>query len=278
MDTITAGKTVRTADKRFGTVVNVGETASGTVATVEYLPNFRHLSPSGGADYRLTDLTEVTVCECAKLGYIGESGEMYTTGCDFSRRPGRNSKFLPGHDAKAKGLLVRAYSVGPMLDGRDALTVARDFGDKITMKVAEGIDKESAREHKKVNARRWQTQVNRPQRAAVREDEQTEAMKLARQLKVTEPMREMLAHALATRDGEVSGPSGTQVALKDRKLTSWGHVTTLGRKVMDYDDLEVEKVVCIDEEGKYTEHMFRWDEAKGDRFCRRCGWQAPEGY
>lgn len=259
--------------KAFGTVRSEAVlTPSGKLVKVEMLPDFRHLLPTGWTDANVDELTAVRVCECAKLGYVAvygdEKGKLFTTGCDFSRQPGRTGKFLPGHDAKAKGFLVRAYFQGPLLDSRSGLDAARDLGDKIAAKVAEGIDKESQRIAGAARSRRQRT--TREDRPATREDNLSDAQRLQRQHKVTDPMIRAMAHALTLRDGEVVGtPTGTVVAMKERKLVSWGHVTNLGRAVMDYPELEADKVACTDAEGSYTEHS--WKSTDEGWECRRCG-------
>jgi hypothetical protein len=259
--------------KAFGTVrTEATPTATGPVVSIELLPDFRHLLPTGWTDANVADLAVVRICECAKLGYIAqwgdEKGQLFTTGCDFSRQPGRTGKFLPGHDAKAKGFLVRAFFQGPLLDGRSGLAAARDLGDKIAAKVAEGIDKESQRIAEGARSKRQRT--IKTERPAVREDNLTDAQRLAQQHKVTDPMMHALAAALTRWDGAILGatPAGTALAMKTRRLTSWGHVTTLGRQVMDYAPLEADKVVCTDNEGSYTEHA--WKSTDEGWECRRC--------
>ena len=264
--------------RAFGTVRSEpAQTASGPVVNIELLPDFRHLLPSGRTDASVADLAVVRICECAKLGYVAqygdEKGRLFTTGCDFSRQPGRTGKFLPGHDAKAKGFLVRAYFQGPLLDGRSGLTAAHDLGDKIAGKVAEGIENEKERIAE--GARSKRRRAVKTERPATREDDLTDAQRLVRQHRVTDPMMHALAAALTRWDGAIIGiPTGTVLAMKSRRLVSWGHVTTLGRQVMDYPALEADKVACTDSEGSYTEHA--WKSTDEGWECRRCGETAED--
>lgn len=131
----------------WGTVLGVYD----GVGVVELLPDFVDLAENG-ALIRTdpNDLTPTKVCGCATLGYRPQYGEdrgkLFTTGCDFSRRPGRGSTFLPGHDAKAKGFLIKAaFETDTMENGLGALETAQTFGHKIAMAVAKGIDRTSHR-------------------------------------------------------------------------------------------------------------------------------------
>lgn len=271
---ITIDTTVRfqvNGKKAFGIVRTAATlTATGPVVSVELLPDFAHLLPTGWTDASVADLTEVRLCECAKLAYrpaYGDrKGDLFTTGCDFSRMPGRGRSFLPGHDAKAKGFLVRAaFATSTLENGKGALETARQFGDKIAMAVAAGIDKERDRNAKRSG--KALVRLEQADRPAVREDELTEAQKLQKLHRVTEPMMRELARALAQGDGRMPGntPTGTVVALQSRGLVSWGHVTTLGRQVMDFTELEAELVQCTDDAGSYVAHT---NHLSG---CKRCG-------
>lgn len=116
------------------------------MAVVTLLPDFFSLSEYGTARVNQDDLISAKVCGCATLGYrpmFGDNkGELITTGCDFSRRPGRGSTFLPGHDAKAKGFLIKAAQETDTLEnGLGALETARKFGHKIALAVAAGMDR-----------------------------------------------------------------------------------------------------------------------------------------
>ena len=146
MANITVGETVRFRigkQRVFGVVrTEAVATATGPLVKVQLLPDFAHLLPTGWTDASTDELTIVKVCACAHLAYRPQygdhKGELFTTGCDFSRMPGRNSLFLPGHDAKAKGFLIRSSGeTSTMENGKGALETAREFGDKIAMKVAE---------------------------------------------------------------------------------------------------------------------------------------------
>lgn len=145
MTNFAIGTVVKANDGRIGWVRSEGAlTPSGEVVHVEYLPAFAHLTPTGWSDYAVSDLTAARVCGCALLGYRA-GGELVQTGCDTSREPGKGRTFLPGHDAKAKGFLIRAWGEGgKFLAGYEhALDAARQFGDKITAKVAAGIGRSS---------------------------------------------------------------------------------------------------------------------------------------
>lgn len=250
-------------------------TASGDVVSVELLPDFAWMLPTGWTDANVNDLTPAKVCGCATLGQIRE-GKMFTTGCDFSRTP--KGTFLAGHDARAKSFLIKAWGYGPLKGGFEhALDAARQFSDKISAKVAEGIDNARNRDHKRVTSRRWRQQVERPEVPAVREDELTPAMRLRRELKVTDPMMEALANGLVKWDGDIVGTAtGTIVALQKRGLVEKGGrgITELGRRVMDYD-LQPEKPVCTAsteyaDQGVYPSHWNTWNHEVGYN-CRRCG-------
>lgn len=276
---IAIGTTVRLTvqgKKAFGIVrTNATLTATGPVVSVQLLPDFAHLLPTGWTDASVSELVPVRVCECAKIAYRptwGErKGELFTTGCDFSRMPGRGRLFLPGHDAKAKGFLVRAaFATDTMENGKGALETARDFGDKIAMAVAAGMDKE--RERKAKRSGKTLDRLKSEERPATREDELTDAQRLQKLHRVTTPMLRALAAGLVDGDGRLPGntPAGTQVAMQTRGLVSWGHATTLGRKVMDFPELDADKVVCSDDQGNYAEHT-------GHRSgCKRCGHEAAD--
>lgn len=256
----------------FGVVRNrPTETATGLMVTIQYLPDFTNTTATGWSDYAVADLTEVRVCACAHLAYRpqhgDQKGELFTTGCDYSRMPGRASKFLPGHDAKAKGFLIRASGLtSQMENGKTALETARDLGDKISMAVAKGMDNERRKLQEKAMSKRHGAQVNRPAQAATPENLMTPAQKLQAELKVTPAMMESLAYALTQHDGMITRTTtGTTVAMQTRKLVSWGDVTYLGRQVMDFPVLETDKVQCTDAEGTYARHT-------GYTIaCKRCG-------
>lgn len=279
------GQTVRFRignKKVFGVVrTEATPTATGPVVKVQLLPDFSHLLPTGWTDASTDELTAVKVCACAHLAYrpmFGDhKGELFTTGCDFSRMPSRNSKFLPGHDAKAKGFLIRASGLAQTLeDGRGALEAARDLGDKISLAVAKGMDR--ARQQSAQQAR-----SKRPSRKAepapvVREDEMTETQRLHKELGVTEPMLRVLVRGalsdLQGFRGYVSGPTGTTLALQNRKLTSYGRVTDLGYRACGLPTMAEEHpewVQCTDAEGSYEMHAPKWDDETFVRSCKRCG-------
>lgn len=257
--------------KAFGVVKTAATlTATGPVVSVQLLPDFAHLLPTGWTDAAVADLTEVRVCGCAHLAYRPQwgdrKGELFTTGCDFSRMPGRGRTFLPGHDAKAKGFLVKAaFATSTMENGKGALETAREFGDKISLAVAAGMDKERARNAKR--SAKTMVRLEENDRPAIREDELTEAQKLQKLHRVTDPMLRALCLAIVQNDGRLPGntPTGTVVALQTRKLASWGHVTNLGRAVVDQPELEGELAKCKDDEGAYTSHT---NHRSG---CKRCG-------
>lgn len=264
----------------FGIVrTDVQVTATGPMVKVELLPDFQHLTPGTGlvdASAAVADMHAVKVCGCAYLAYRptwgDREGELFTTGCDFSRRPSRTSTFLPGHDAKAKGFLIKAAGMTSTLEnGKSALETARDFGDKIVMAVAKGIDVAREKSAKNTASRMWRNVKETDDRPAVREDQLTDAQRLQRQLGVTDAMMASLARGLtndlAGYEGSVGGPTGTKVALQGRKLASWGVITDLGCRVMDQPltaELWGDRVVCTDGEGSYTAHS-------GHRECKRCG-------
>lgn len=281
---IAKGDTVRlrvNGQRAFGTV----ETApaphpGGPVVSVKLLPDFAHLVPTGWVDKGTDELTFVKLCACAHLAYrpqFGDhKGELFTTGCDFSRMPSRGSTFLPGHDAKAKGFLIRAsQETATMENGKGALETARELGNKISLKVAEGMDNK-----RKARAVRTKVGTTPNTAPATREDQLTEAQRLQRKLGVTEPMLRALARAIAQWDGRIVGtPAGTAVALKQRELTSWDAVTDLGYAVMDHPTLaeeKPEKAICWDVKGAYAEHSFRWDADQNARLCRRCSQEDPD--
>ncbi len=283
MSKIEVGQTVRfriDGKRVFGVVrTEAVLTATGPLVKVQLLPDFAHLLPTGWTDASADELTIVKVCACAHLAYrpiYGDhKGELFTTGCDFSRMPSRNSQFLPGHDAKAKGFLIKASGYAQTLEnGKGALETARDLGDKIAMAVAKGMDNSRKRD-----ASRKRVTTLKPDAApATREDELTETQKLHRELGVTEPMLRVLVRG-ALNDtkgfrGCVSGPTGTEVALMRRGLVSWGRVTDLGYKACGLPALaeeHPEHVSCKDAEGSYEEHAPKWDEETFIRICKRCG-------
>ena len=281
---IAKGDTVRfrvNGQRAFGTV----ETApsphpGGPVVSVKLLPDFAHLVPTGWVDKGVDELTWVKVCACAHLAYrpqFGDrKGELFTTGCDFSRMPSRGSMFLPGHDAKAKGFLIRAsQETATMENGKGALETAREFGHKIALKVAEGIDNK-----RKARATRTKVGTSPDTAPATREDQLTEAQRLQRKLGVTKPMLQAMARAITQWDGRIVGtPTGTALALQQRDLTRWDALTDLGYAVMDHPTLAEERpeaAVCKDDLGAYAEHVFRWNEEHGDRLCVRCGQADPD--
>jgi hypothetical protein len=256
-------------------------TASGPVVSVQLLPDFSHLTPTGWTDAATAELVPTKVCACAHLGYRPQwgdhKGELFTTGCDFSRRPSRNSKFLPGHDAKAKGFLIRAAGMTSTLEnGTGALETARELGDKIAMKVAEGIDNDRKRSAQQARSKR---PSRKPEPApAAREDELSEIQRLHKQLGVTEPMlRTLVRGALCDTPGyrgTVSGPTGTTLALQTRKLTSWDALTDLGYQVCGLPTMAEEHpewVICKDAEGSYGRHATRYNDETFVRECKRCG-------
>jgi hypothetical protein len=236
-------------------------TASGQLVKVELLPDFVHLMPTGWTDANVADLVAVKICGCATLGYRptwgDHKGELFTTGCDFSRTP--RATFLPGHDAKAKSFLIRASGeTATLTNGLGALETARQFSDKIEMAVAKGMDRART------------GRAKRP--AAPRTEAATPAQQLQRELKVTPTMTEALANGLVRYDGEVvSLTTSTLTALQTRGLVEKGGrgITRLGRQVMDYD-LTPEKPVCTAADGVYPAHWNTWSHEVGYH-CRRCG-------
>jgi len=294
MTTFQIGQTVRLQinnKKAFGTVRSEATlTASGKLVSVELLPDFTHLLPTGWTDVDVEDLTAVRICGCATLAYrpqFGDKkGQLFTTGCDFSRMPGRNSKFLPGHDARAKSFLIEASGeTATMENGKNALDNARDFSDKIAMKVAEGMDNDRRKRETVSRSKRRGVTIsavdsNRP---AVREDELTNAQRLQREHKVTDAMITILVRGalndLAGYRGAISGPAGTEVALMKRGLSSCGRVTTLGYQVIDqplYADENPDHVGCTDAQGSYEQHAYRMNREENARVCRRCDEVAPD--
>lgn len=149
MTNLAIGTLVQTPNGEIGWVRSEPAlTPVGEVVHVEFIPAFAHTTPSGWSDYKVEELAEATVCGCATLGYRDrETGELVHTGCDVDRLPGKGRTFLPGHDAKAKGFLIRAWgNGGKFLGGHDhALAASYQFGDKITAKVAAGIENERQR-------------------------------------------------------------------------------------------------------------------------------------
>jgi hypothetical protein len=285
MSSIKVGETVRfriDGKRVFGVVrTEAVLTASGNLVKVQLLPDFAHLLPTGWTDASVDELTIVKVCACAHLAYRpiwgDHKGELFTTGCDFSRMPSRNSKFLPGHDARAKSFLIKASGFAQTLEnGKGALEQAREFSDKISLAVAKGID----------NARKRDAQAARSKRPsrkpeptpATREDELTEPQKIHRRIGLTEPMLRVLVRG-ALNDtkgfrGWVSGPAGTEVALMKRGCTSWGRVTDLGYQACGlptFAEEHPELVRCKDAEGSYEDHAPKWDEETFVRVCKRCG-------
>jgi hypothetical protein len=108
------------------------------VVSLELLPSFSHDTPTGWVDVPVRDLTPHNLCACASLGFR-KDGEVVHTGCDTTRTPGNGRKFLPGHDAKAKSILIKAWGY-PMFGGYEhSIAAARDFG--FSIQVAKGIDR-----------------------------------------------------------------------------------------------------------------------------------------
>lgn len=252
------------------------ETPLGKSVTVDYLPDFRHLSVTGASDHLVAELVEVRVCACASLSYRPQHGDskgtLFTTGCDYSRMPGRNSKFLPGHDAKAKGFLIKASGLtNRMENGKSALETAADLGDKISLAVAKGMDNERQKLLKNSRSKMWRNVKDQDVRPATREDQLTDAQRLQRQLGVTDAMIKSLSRGIVNDlpgyEGAIGGPTGTVVAVQERKLASWGRITDLGCQVMNQPptaELWGDRVVCKNEEGSFTTHT-------GHGECRRCG-------
>lgn len=270
-------------NKVFGVVrTNPVVTASGSVVKVELLPDFRNLSPTGWVDVNTDNLTYVKVCACAHLAYRpiwgDHKGELFTTGCDFSRMPSRTSQFLPGHDARAKSFLIKASGYAQTLEnGKGALEQAREFSDKIAMAVAKGIDNARKRSAEQARSKR-RTQIKPDDAPAQREDELTPIQKMHRELKITEPMLRVLVRgALADHPGYrgyVSGTTGTTLALKTRGLVSWDRVTDLGYRVCGLPTMAEEHpewVTCKDDQGSYEVHASRYNQETFIRECKRCG-------
>lgn len=290
MSKLEIGQTVRfriDGKRVFGVVrTEAVLTATGPLVKVQLLPDFAHLLPTGWTDASVEELTAVKVCACAHLAYRpiwgDHKGELITTGCDFSRMPSRTSKFLPGHDAKAKGFLIKASGYAQTLEnGKGALETARDLGDKIALAVAKGMDNSRKRDAQAARSKRQSAPKADPA-PAKREDELDEVAKLQKKLGVTEPMIRALSYAVTERLHEFAGtvslgtPSGTRVAMQTRGLITAvdGRMTDLGYKVMRQPTLaetNPELVVCKDEHGAYAGHSLKWDEEKFVRTCRRCG-------
>lgn len=273
---IIVGDTVRVAGGVTGVVAEI---RSSRDIAVNMLPSFWGQEGTEVIrGYDLADLTVVKVCACAHLGYRDSRGQVFTTGCDLSRRPSAGRDFLPGHDAKAKSFLTKAALSGAMGDQEAVNLAQRKFGDKIAAKVAEGIHNGQVRQYKRAASRRPRQKVApTTPRPAVREDLMDEADRLQKQLGVTEAMMRLLAHGITEQtpsfQGRVFGPTGSLVALAKRKLTSWDHITDLGYKVMRQPTLaesNPDAVVCRDGEGGYSDHAWKWDEERYGRFCRRC--------
>lgn len=284
MAKIAVGETVRFRignQRVFGVVrTEAVTTATGPLVKVELLPDFRHLLPTGWTDASTEDLTAVKVCACAHLAYrpqFGEKkGELFTTGCDFSRMPSRASKFLPGHDAKAKGFLIRSSGeTSTMENGLGALETARELGDKIAMKVAEGMD--NARKTRAAAARSKRPSRKPEAAPAQREDTLTPTQRIHKEHGVTEPMLRVLVRG-ALRDtpgfrGSVSGPTGTTLALQTRGLTSWDALTDLGYAACGLPTMAEEHpewVGCTDAQGSYEKHVGTYDQETFARSCKRC--------
>ncbi|QNJ57713.1 hypothetical protein SEA_KEANU_108 [Streptomyces phage Keanu] len=287
---IEVGKTVRfrvQGQRVFGVVrTEATITPTGPVVSVQLLPDFAHLLPTGWTDANVLDLTEVRVCACAHLAYQptwgDRKGQTFTTGCDFGRMPSRNSKFLPGHDAKAKGFLIKAAGWAPTLtNGLSALEQAREYSHAITMHVAAGIDNGRKADQKRARSKR-RIDIRPDAAPAQREDTMDEIAKLQKKLGVTDPMIKALAYAITERLHEFAGqvssgtPTGTRVAMQRRGLITVvdGRVTDLGYKIMRQPTLaetNPELIVCKDEHGAYAGHSMKWDEAEFIRQCRRCG-------
>lgn len=285
MSTIEVGQTVRFhigKQRVFGVVRTAPvATATGPVVSVQLLPDFAHLLPTGWTDAGTDELTVVKVCACAHLAYRPQygdrKGELFTTGCDFSRMPSRNSKFLPGHDAKAKGFLIRSSGeTATMENGLSALENARDLGDKIAMKVAEGMD--NARKDRATKARSKRPSRTPEAAPAQREDTLTPTQRIHREHGITEPMLRVLVRGalsdLQGFRGWVTGPAGTEVALLKRGLTSWGAVTDLGYAACGLPTMAEEHpewVGCTDAQGSYERHAPKYNEETFVRECKRCG-------
>lgn len=280
---ITKGETVRfriNGKTAYGIVRTAPEaTATGPMVKVELLPDFQKLTPGSGwvdASADPSEMYAVKVCGCAYLGYRPQwgdhQGKLFTTGCDFGRRPSRTSTFLPGHDAKAKGFLIKASGMTSTLEnGKGALETAREFGDKIALAVAKGMDAAREKSHKLSTSRMWRNVKDDVSGPAIREDELADFQKLQKELGVTEAMiRALVSGALSDHrglEGRISAPTGTMVALQTRGLASWGYITDLGAKIIDQPttrDNAVGFIVCEDETGGYVNHT-------GHPECKRCG-------
>lgn len=290
MSTIEVGQTVRFhigKQRVFGVVrTEAVATATGPVVSVQLLPDFAHLLPTGWTDAGTDELTVVKVCACAHLAYRPQygdrKGELFTTGCDFSRMPSRASKFLPGHDAKAKGFLIRSSGeTATMENGLSALENARDLGDKIAMKVAEGMD--NARKDRATKARSKRPSRTPEAAPAQREDTLTPTQRIHREHGITEPMLRVLVRGalsdLQGFRGWVTGPAGTEVALLKRGLTSWGAVTDLGYAACGLPTMAEEHpewVGCTDDQGSYERHAPKYNEETFVRECKRCGHEVAD--
>lgn len=278
------GETVRfrvNGQRVFGVVRTAPvTTATGPLVKVQLLPDFSHLLPTGWTDASTEELTVVKVCACSHLAYRpiygDKKGELFTTGCDFSRMPGRNSLFLPGHDAKAKGFLIRAAGFAQTLEnGLGALEQAREFGHKIAMKVAEGIDNDRKKSAQQARSKR---PSRTPEAApAQREDTLTPIQRIHKDLGLTEPMVRTLVRGALNEThnwrGMVGGPTGTTLALQKRKLTSWDAVTDLGYAACGLPTMAEEHpewVVCKDDQGSYAQHVRTYDKETFGPVCKRC--------
>lgn len=261
------------------TTSEVVETPTGFVVEVQYANGSGHPLGVGSHDVRQLELPtplkpkpvkeaifESDRCQCLRYFAIIDE-ETVTTVCDPMRAVSAGRKFLPGHDAKLKSFLIKAGSSGAavsrfgVLGDRSALEVARDFG--FSVQVAAGIQRQSDKWRRSADA----TEARIARRQGEPAPELTATQKLRKQLKVTDVMLRNLAYALTQRDGEIPGntPTGQIVALQQRKLVSWGHVTRLGRLLMDYPPLAPNLVVCRDEDGnEYSGHVGYYD-------CKHCG-------
>lgn len=290
MNSPKVGETVRFRignQRVFGVVrTEPTATASGNVVSVQLLPDFAHLLPTGWTDAGTDELTIVKVCACAHLAYrpiYGDhKGELFTTGCDFSRMPSRTSKFLPGHDAKAKGFLIRASGFAQTLEnGLGALEQAREFGDKIAMAVAKGMDNDRKKSAQQARSKR-RSHAPEP-KPAQREDELTPTQRIHKEHGLTEPMLRVLVRGALTDlqgfRGQVSGATGTTLALKTRGMTSWDAVTDLGYRACGLPTMAEEHpewVTCKDDEGSYEKHATRYNEETFVRECKRCGQEVTD--
>lgn len=235
----------------IGTVVLTPKNGIGIVRhrdqqllSVQMIPAyFNHEGLDGWVQYHNAELTEINICACAKMGYWLE-GHVQHTGCDLKRRPGRGRTFLPGHDAKLKSFLIKAWGHPMLGEYEHSIDAARQFG--FSIQVAAGIDRAQNGPTPKTRGADGSTSVKNEASPAMRD-----------------AMRRACANEMF-RGKLVGIPTGTVVALQRRGLASWGHVSRKGRELIEAAELPETLVLCEAEDGKFADHS-------GHYHCRRCG-------